>query len=228
MNVFEKEMEEIPNEYRSLPFWSWNDKLDQEELNWQIRQMHQQGVGGFFMHARGGLKTEYLSGEWMDAVRISAEEAKKLNMEAWLYDEEGWPSGFAGGRVTSLGPYYHMRWMEQEKLEWKRVDWQKKILGIYDEAGHYLGDIKEEIRKSIKNKNTLIYVVYEKINPYYVDVLNPKVIEKFIEVTHEEYKKKFPIEMGNVIPGFFTDEPQFAKLKIPYSICFSELFVKNC
>lgn len=228
MNVFEKEMEEIPNEYRSLPFWSWNDKLDQEELKWQIRQMHQQGVGGFFMHARGGLKTEYLSGEWMDAVRISAEEAKKLNMEAWLYDEEGWPSGFAGGRVTSLGPYYHMRWMEQEKTEWKRVDWQKKILGIYDEAGHYLGDIKEEIRKSIKNKNTLIYVVYEKINPYYVDVLNPKVIEKFIEVTHEEYKKKFPIEMGNVIPGFFTDEPQFAKLKIPYSICFSELFVKNC
>ena len=32
MNVFEKQMEEIPNEYRSLPFWSWNDKLDQEEL----------------------------------------------------------------------------------------------------------------------------------------------------------------------------------------------------
>ena len=58
MNVFEKEMEEIPNEYRSLPFWSWNDKLDQEELKWQIRQMHQQGVGGFFMHARDRLKTE--------------------------------------------------------------------------------------------------------------------------------------------------------------------------
>ena len=228
MNVFEKQMEEIPNEYRSLPFWSWNDKLDQEELRWQIRQMHQQGIGGFFMHARGGLKTKYLGEEWMQAIQCSIEEAEKLGMEAWLYDEEGWPSGFAGGRVTSLGSYYHMRWMEQEREILENIDWQQKILGIYDESGCYLGDMKENIEEKIEDDTQFLYVVYEKINPYYVDVLNPKVIEKFLEVTHEKYLNRFSHEIGKVIPGFFTDEPQFAKLKIPYSICLEEMFEKNC
>ena len=154
MNVFEKQMEEIPNEYRSLPFWSWNDKLDQEELRRQIRQMHQQGIGGFFMHARGGLKTKYLGEEWIQAIQCSIEEAEKLGMEAWLYDEEGWPSGFAGGRVTSLGSYYHMRWMEQEREILENIDWQQKILGIYDESGCYLGDMKEIIEEKIEDDTT--------------------------------------------------------------------------
>ncbi|MBC7319816.1 hypothetical protein H5T89_04155, partial [bacterium] len=51
--------------YRSIPFWSWNDKLDPEELDRQIRDMKSSGMGGFFMHSREGLETPYLSEEWM-------------------------------------------------------------------------------------------------------------------------------------------------------------------
>ena len=54
-----------PAQYRPIPFWSWNDKLDPEELRRQIREMKKAGLGGFFMHARGGLQTAYLSDEWM-------------------------------------------------------------------------------------------------------------------------------------------------------------------
>ena len=102
MSPLEKKLENPSNEYRALPFWSWNDKLDPKELKWQINEMHDKGIGGFFMHARGGLKTRYMDDEWMECIRTSAEEAEQLGMEAWLYDEEGWPSGFAGGRVTAL------------------------------------------------------------------------------------------------------------------------------
>ena len=41
--------------YGSIPFWSWNDRLEEEELRTQIRRMKELGMGGFFMHARGGL-----------------------------------------------------------------------------------------------------------------------------------------------------------------------------
>lgn len=58
-----------PNEYRTLPFWSWNDKLEIAELERQIEEMHKAGIGGFFMHARGGLQTPYMGEEWMDAIR---------------------------------------------------------------------------------------------------------------------------------------------------------------
>ena len=87
--------------YRPVPFWSWNEKLSPEELRWQIREMKKVGLGGFFMHARGGLQTGYLSDEWMDCVKACLDEAAKLDMNAWLYDENGWPSGF-GGTVWAL------------------------------------------------------------------------------------------------------------------------------
>ena len=47
-----------------LPFWSWNDELEIEKLIQQIREMHKNGYGGFFMHARSGLKTDYLKEKW--------------------------------------------------------------------------------------------------------------------------------------------------------------------
>ena len=83
----------------SIPFWSWNDRLEEEELRRQIRVMHDLGMNGFFMHARGGLETEYLSDEWFSCVDACVDEARKLGMEAWSYDENGWPSGFAGGKL---------------------------------------------------------------------------------------------------------------------------------
>ena len=90
---------EKQNEYRSIPFWSWNDKLNPEVLKKQIQWMDGNGIGGFFMHARSGLQTEYMSDEWMECVEVCAREAEKRNMKAWLYDENGWPSGFAGRKL---------------------------------------------------------------------------------------------------------------------------------
>ena len=232
MMEMESQLKNPAGEYRSVPFWSWNDELEPEELIWQIRQMKEKGIGGFFMHARGGLKTPYMGEKWMACVRACVEEAKKCGMDPWLYDEEGWPSGFAGGEVTKLGDRCHTRWMELCKCTPADIDWNLSILGIYSLDGHYLcgsGDeaVNAEKRKLIRGKvQETVYVVSEKSNPYYVDVLNPDVIRKFLEVTHEKYKKEFPSELGTIIPGFFTDEPQFSKLKIPYSYLLPEEFKK--
>jgi hypothetical protein len=57
-------------------------------------------MGGFFMHSREGLETEYLSDEWFELINACISTANELGMEAWLYDEDRWPSGFAGGFVT--------------------------------------------------------------------------------------------------------------------------------
>ncbi len=67
-----------PSLYRSAPFWSWNDQLTDEELVRQIRAFNEQGIGGFFMHSRVGLMTDYLSDEWMERVHTCVEEARRL------------------------------------------------------------------------------------------------------------------------------------------------------
>ena len=93
----------IPNKYRPIPFWSWNEKLNTKETAKQIELMHGVGIGGYFMHARGGLQTEYMGKEWFDNIETGVEMGKKLGMGAWAYDENGWPSGFGNGVINGKG-----------------------------------------------------------------------------------------------------------------------------
>ena len=68
------------------------------------------GFGGFHMHSRTGRGTPYLSDEFMEMVRFCVEQAKKNDMLAWLYDEDRFPSGSAGGILTK-DPKYRSRHM---------------------------------------------------------------------------------------------------------------------
>ena len=86
-------------DYAPIPFWSWNNRLNKDKLVAQIHEMKSVGCGGFIMHARTGLTTEYLSEEWFSMVKVCLETARELKMRAWIYDENGWPSGFVGGRL---------------------------------------------------------------------------------------------------------------------------------
>ncbi len=43
----------------------------------QIREMKSCGIGGFFIHSRDGLETEYLSDKWFECVSAAVDEAKE-------------------------------------------------------------------------------------------------------------------------------------------------------
>ena len=68
MDKLTKKLKGNLRDYRPIPFWSWNDDLKLDELVRQIDVMKENGIGGFFMHARGGLKTEYLSDRWFECI----------------------------------------------------------------------------------------------------------------------------------------------------------------
>lgn len=58
--------------YRGKPFWSWNGELREEELVRQAAIMKEMGLGGYFMHSRAGLITEYLGDEWFELINAVA------------------------------------------------------------------------------------------------------------------------------------------------------------
>ena len=93
------------SEYRGTPFWAWNSHLEADELSRQIDIFKEMGLGGFHMHVRTGLSNAYLSDEFMGLVRHCVDKAKKEDMLAYLYDEDRWPSGAAGGLVTKDEQY---------------------------------------------------------------------------------------------------------------------------
>ena len=106
--VFNKD---IPSKYRPIPFWSWNERLSVDETRRQAEEMHRAGMGGYFMHARGGLQTEYMSDEWFDNVESAINAAEETGMGAWAYDENGWPSGFGNSYVNGLGIEYQQKYL---------------------------------------------------------------------------------------------------------------------
>lgn len=117
-------------EYRGKPFWSWNGELREDELVRQVHVMKEMGLGGFFMHSRSGLITEYLGDKWFELTNKVADAAEKAGMEAWLYDEDRWPSGCAGGKVT-VDPQYRMKSLVVYESAPECVKWNEKTFAIY-------------------------------------------------------------------------------------------------
>lgn len=188
-------------EYRPAPFWSWNDKLDAEELRRQIREMKKTGLGGFFMHARGGLQTAYMSRDWMDCVSACLDEAGKVGMNAWLYDENGWPSGFGGGAVNGLGEEYQQKYLRHEVLDASACSGLEHTIAYYSEDGMTL--LGRELPEGQTGK--VLRCFYE-VNKYYVDNLDRKVVAEFIRVTHKRYYESLPKELLARLKGIFTEK----------------------
>lgn len=204
-----RDIKENSLSHGSLPFWSWNDKLEEGELRRQIRNMHDLGMNGFFMHARGGLVTEYMSDEWFRAINVCIDEAKKLGMEAWSYDENGWPSGFAGGKL-----------LEDSNNFARGLAYTAETAYPEDEAmAVYVLENNRARRVTAPVAGCTEYHVIRGVEDNsYVDILNRDVIAKFIRETHEVYKQKIaPEDFGKTMPGFFTDEPQYFRRSTPWS-----------
>ena len=85
--------------------------MDIEILDEQIEYLNEMGFGGFHMHSRTGMAVPYLGEEFMNLVKFCTNKAKSKNMLAYLYDEDRWPSGTAGGFVTR-NPRYRARYIE--------------------------------------------------------------------------------------------------------------------
>ena len=199
----------ISNKYKSFPFWSWNDELEIDELIKQIDWMHDNGIGGFFMHARGGLTTPYLGEKWFKCVEACLKRAKELDMEAYAYDENGWPSGFAGGELL--------------KEEENRDTYLSYSIGKFDPDAWISYDISGDklVRAEAGDNNLNIYY---HISNSTADICDARVVKKFIKLTHEEYKKH---DIYGNLRGFFTDEPQYYRWGTPYTKVLPEYFRNN-
>ena len=214
-------------QWRGKPFWSWNGELEKEELIRQSHVLGEMGFGGYFMHSRSGLITEYLGDEWFDLINSTADAGEKEGLEVWLYDEDRWPSGSAGGKVSE-NPKYRMKSLTLFETPPEQFCWDEEILCAFVAVVSADGISLTECRPLNKaddvasvlhalsgdgEKRVLVFkIVPDAPNSNYngntyIDTMNREAVNKFIEVTHEEYKKRCGDRMGRSIKGIFTDEP---------------------
>lgn len=226
-----------PKEYREVPFWSWNDALDPQELRRQIALMDEAGWGGFFMHARAGLRTAYMGEHWIRCVRACVEEARERGMGAWLYDEDKWPSGFAGGLSVAANPAYRARYLVCKVDNRPALVAERIATFAAREVDGQLTDVHPTAAPSLDDESDRVVQFYPQTSPLgmawfndytYLDVLNAEAVRAFLESTHEAYARTVGDEFGKTVPGIFTDEPQFYphtdQMAIPWTENFAAIF----
>ncbi|MEI7025589.1 glycosyl hydrolase [Paenibacillus sp. y28] len=234
-------------EYRSLPFWGWNDELDKEELVRQAEQMKEQGMGGFFLHSRDGLETAYMGPEWMDCIRTTVDAAEALDMQVWLYDEDRWPSGFAGGLVQERGgDAFRAKGLTMEVVRpTGGEDWSEAVAlfkaVIDEERGLYQCQRIMDYNAAAVSEGEVLLVFRVEVsvrsawfnNEAPPDHLNPDTVSAFIDITYEAYKREVGDRFGTTIRGVFTDEPsihdrhcKFTEGRgwLPWSTSFPDFF----
>ncbi len=207
MDIFWNVIEANRQDHTCLPFWSWNDRLETDELKRQIDLMRKAGLGGYFMHARGGLETPYMGDEWMQAIRTGMDHAGD-DMQAWAYDENGWPSGFADGVIPKMGVEHQQKTLVRCIVGTDAFD-PDTVLGYYRKTGDGM-----VMTDTPENGDIAVVCV---VNPYYIDTMNPDTIRRFLDETHEKYYRQFGADFGTRLQGFFTDEPQYGAYNTPWS-----------
>lgn len=221
--------------YRGKPFWAWNGELRGEELIRQTNVMKEMGLGGYFMHSRVGLITEYLGAEWFEMINQVADAAEHDDMEAWLYDEDRWPSGSAGGKAT-VNPVYRMKSlrvyaMSPEKYEaaedtyalflakmdginmWTYKELEKNTTDVSAAIIQFASEISPDETKAPGEWKVLRFTVETDTcssnynGTTYLNTLSLEATKNFIKTTHEEYLRHCGDRLGRSIKGIFTDEP---------------------
>ena len=209
--------------FRGTPFWSFNCKLEKDELLRQIGELKEMGFGGFHMHARSGLDTPYLSDEFMALVRACCDKATDEDMLAWLYDEDRWASGTAGGKVTADVHFQRRRlFLSREDRasalgkEEALAKGEPYFLAAYDVtvAGDgYLADFHRIARDAAaKGTKWYAFVVNDAPtswfnNAPYLDIMDRETVAAFIRITHERYKETVGDLFDTTVPAIFSDEP---------------------
>ena len=186
-------------------FWFWNAPLNKKEMFSQLEDMHRMGAKSVCPHPL--------------------------------------PKGFRAHLMTSMEPEYLTP--EYFKL-YQSVIEKCSELGmnsyLYDEGGWpsgsacgqvYAANPEEFSRKYYSiDKNGEVVICTEPFNPDKAaipDILNPAVVEKFLDLTHRSYRKYVGKEFEKTIKFAFMDEPELgaANYGLPWTPGIEEEFIKQ-
>ncbi|MHC4749827.1 MAG: glycosyl hydrolase [Planctomycetota bacterium] len=224
-----------PRQYRSAPLWVWNDMLTEEQIVGTLGDLAGQGVKQVFVHPRPGLMTPYLSEDWFRLWKVALKEAERLDMNLWIYDENSYPSGFAGGLVPDAMPESRGRGLvitERESVG--KLD--ENSVAVFRLTGSGYENVTKEARAGAqlpKGKYLVASVRRAGNSPwhggkFYVDLMYPGVTEKFLDITMGAYTREISKHYGKRVPGVFTDEPHLAPAGgLPWTDDLPDVFEKR-
>lgn len=229
-----------PADFRPVPLWVWNEDMTPAKIKQQLEDLKEKGFGGVFVHPRPGLITPYLTDEWLSLFKETVRLGKELGLKIWIYDENSYPSGFAGGLVPAALPEAVRSGLKATKLKKPEIKSFSGLVCILKEDNGQFTDITERVKSGEtgwpEGEYWSFEVVRQESSPWYggftyVDLMRPGVTQAFLHLTHDAYKKVVGEEFGQTVPGSFQDEAEIAPAggawTVNYTPAMFEEFLKR-
>ena len=225
------------NTYRIAPLMRINDAVDREGAFRQVRSLKEQGCGGLFTyceHLGEQAPFEFLSEQWWAVVETFAEACVKEGLDLWAYDEQDWPSGTCGGQLVEQNPEMGWKYLCPAEHDFKgpttariavghgllvaavafRLSGDAVVEGSLQDLTDLVADGLLEWEAPEGRWRIAVYTLHlgqgGAIVPYSSDLMDPRVVRKFIEMSYQGYQKAVRRVPGARIAGYFTDEPIFS------------------
>ena len=209
------------HEFGVMPFWFWNDDLDEAEIVRQLGDFEAHGVYGIVFQPRVGLPRDigWVSPRLLHFMRVAIDECKRRNMHVVLYDEGMYPSGSSSGQVVAENPDYQCRCLARVELadgvEPQLEPGQNLVAIVERQNGQRVAFVDRKYDGCIRG---LHYLDHDgprlpdggnppQDEPPSTDLLNPDAVATFIRLVYEKFAEHFHDEFGKTILAVFTDEP---------------------
>lgn len=191
--------------------WVWNDRLMKDEIVSQLQEMSNNGVRIICIIPEPQefrpttmvtrLAPDYLTKEYWEYYRFAVETAENLGMGCWFYDEGGWPSGGACGKVLAHRPDLIATVLDKEEIVFDDTCSNAETVAFFDGA-------KQVDNPKNGQKLTRFYIRKSGwLTNFYPSLLNKAAVETFISLTHEGLRASCGDLLGSSIFASFTDEP---------------------
>lgn len=218
--------------FGSIPKWVWNISLaemSKEEIYEQFKGFTEKdkycGVMIVLWNTDG-----YMTENYFEKYSFALETAEKFDMNIIIWDENGFPSGYAGGEVDKNYPEFTAKRIDMEEINVNdgfsiRCKIEKDFEGavVFNIDTNEIIDVSTYVNDGFLsftaiNGNWKVMIFYcvtaNSANVYghsykLIDYFDKKAVEKFIELTHQRYYDRFSKYFGNVIKYAFYDEPAF-------------------
>jgi hypothetical protein len=251
-----QEFADPPVEYSLSFYWGWDGNVTGEVMARDMDTFRDNNVHIVSLEPGYEMGASYLSEGWFRKVDTAVYLAKERDMRLYLVDEGKYPSGFAGGMIASKVPELGMKILlpYDSLITLKGGETISLTLPgeVVSAVAYNLEDnsiITLEIKKGLLNwqapegewnivmaRHVLRSSPTRSVNnpsrgkdPSHalIDYLDASATGKFIEFTHEEYKKYVGDEFGETILGFRGDEPDYSTRGLPWTPALFEEFKKR-
>jgi hypothetical protein len=132
-----------PLALNTIPLWHMNGRLTKEEITAQLKASRDiSGFAGVAVLPVKHAEPKYLSEEYFERYRDILETSKTLGVSVVFYDDVGFPSGTAGGKMREQFPDHISSHLDKsESTVTGPKDWKRALPG-----GRFMGAVATRLQ----------------------------------------------------------------------------------